>query len=75
MIEKGYVYIVCDRCGADTYFIPRTKVIYGSLVTNERPDGWKNVNELDLCPECAKEYKVMIDNFFKPKNKGGDTIE
>lgn len=56
MYIKDHLFIMCDRCG---------DITYSTSVTNERPDGWKYIGEKDLCPECAKEYKAMIDNFFE----------
>lgn len=67
MIEKGYIYISCDRCGADTYFKPQPYVKEGELITDERPKGWVHIGfrDKDLCPKCAIKYKAMLDNFFE----------
>lgn len=67
MVEKEYIYVSCDRCGADTYFKPKTVVKEGALITDERPDGWVRIGfrDKDLCPKCAIKYKAMLDNFFE----------
>ena len=78
-MRKNVQILICDRCGKSVMLKEKllnpntTQPIYES-----RPDGWISVCDernpyvkdglfKELCPNCAKSYNIMIENFLKPK--------
>ena len=55
--------IVCDRCEKEIY-IPTSK---GGMISERNLCLWhlrsKNI-PYDLCPECIREYKAMMFNYW-----------
>lgn len=78
-MRKNVQILSCDRCGKSVMLKEKlinpntTQPIYES-----RPDDWISVYDgrnpyakdnlfKELCPDCAKSYNIMIENFWKPK--------
>lgn len=58
--------IICNRC-RKTAVVNRTKREEYSV----RLSGWGNpYPEHDLCPECFKEYRNLMEKFWKEEDRG-----
>lgn len=69
MREKR-IYLQCDRCKKEVTLRPQPVTVvegpYGRTVDSfeQAPEGWENINGKDFCPDCAKKYHNMMDNFY-----------
>jgi hypothetical protein len=55
--------IFCDRCGKE-------KDVKRFMIKLEKPDSWEysRILDTDICINCFKELKLIIENFIS--NKG-----
>ena len=68
MREKR-LYVECDRCKKEISLretdieIPgnasRTLKGYESM-----PEGWESIDGKDFCPDCARKYHNLMENFY-----------
>ena len=66
MREKR-LYVRCDRCGKEISLreVPVTVTSNRKLASYEDlPEGWEHVDNKDFCPDCAKKYHNMMENFY-----------
>lgn len=66
----------CDRCGAEVFLkLKGQKEMDGGYTRyntfEDPPAGWFHSSDLGkrLCPDCAKEYKNLIFDFYCQKSK------
>ena len=59
----------CDRCGKKIFVEPD-----GSGAAFRYPDGWGYSHSddcmIDLCGECYREYREMIDSYMEVGRRG-----
>ena len=64
--------VTCDRCG-ERIMLKRTGKFdlngeyTGVEKYEELPDGWRYLcdSDKDLCPNCAKDYDRLMEEFYK----------
>lgn len=54
------VYIACDICGKSV-MNPKLKGDIKEFEESEKLEGWLNMEKLDICPDCIKEYKRVMN--------------
>lgn len=62
---RGTAYI-CDFCGKNEFISDENKCETLDLLTKT---GWKSINGMDACPDCANEYDLMFERFIYGKKE------
>lgn len=64
-MRQNAVVCICDRCGK------RETIVFNESPNAEiRQRGWRGFHtNLDLCPDCAKIYEKINNDFWGEKNK------
>lgn len=62
MREKR-IYLECDRCKKNTTLKKKHEV--QGVEIYEEAEGWLREAGKDFYPDCAKEYKALMEKFYK----------
>lgn len=72
-MQKNIILNICDRCGYRFYEDVITSDYYDMIMNNEEKEMFRHreilheVNGVDLCPKCYKEYNSVFDKFMENK--------
>lgn len=62
--EKGKL-LICDICGESVFISDDAE-----KPVNCEWTGWTKVEKKDLCPECSREYDLMMKQFIYRRKEG-----
>lgn len=70
-MKEKRMYVQCDRCKKEISLRETDVEIPGATAQTLKlkgyesmPEGWESIDGKDFCPDCARKYHNLMENFY-----------